>query len=354
MTRRKFLVASAAAGVTSRFAGSKDAIAIPQGAARTTMGVCIYSFGYGQRGKSTIEFLEYCAALGAGGVQVELSSFEPDYVKKVRERVEKLGMYLEIITELPKADTAAFERTIVAAKEAGAICVRSACLSGRRYEAFSSLDEWNRFVSDSNTKIARAVSILEKHRVTMGIENHKDWTTDEMVALMKQYSSEYFGVCLDTGNNISLLDDPMDVVERLAPYAVSTHIKDMEVREYPEGFLLSEVPLGEGMLDMMRIVAAIARSRPRIRFTLEMITRNPLKVPCLSDKYWTTFPDRNGKFLARALSMVRAHKPGRALPQVESMEPAARTQLEEENVKKCLGYARGNLRLRPPESRVIE
>ena len=35
-----------------------------------------------------------------------------------------------------------------------------------------------------------------------------------------------------------------------------------------------------------------------------MITRDPLKVPCLTDKYWITFPDRNGLFLARTLSMV--------------------------------------------------
>jgi sugar phosphate isomerase/epimerase len=346
MTRRTFLMTATAAGVTSRLSAFGSGLPAGQAAAHTTMGVNIYSFGFSQRGKSTLEFLDYCATLGAGGMQAELSSLKPDYVRRVRERAEKLGMYLEIITSLPQDDPAAFERTVEAAKEAGAICLRSACLSGRRYETFSTLDDWNRFVSESKARIARAVPILEKHRMPLGIENHKDWTAEELVALIKEYGSEYFGACLDTGNNISLLDDPMDVVERLAPYAVCTHIKDMAVEEYPEGFLLSEFPLGEGLLDMRLIAMTIAKSRPKTKLTLEMITRNSLKIPCLTDKYWATFPHRNGEFLAHALTMVRAHKPLTPLPQPESLDSSARRKLEEDNVKKCLAYARDTMGLR--------
>jgi len=346
MTRRTFLMTAAAAGVTSRLSASRSELPPGQAAARTTMGVNIYSFGFGQRGKSTLEFLDYCATLGAGGAQATLTSLEPDYVKKVHERAEKLGMYLEIIASLPQDDPAAFERTVKAAKEVGAICLRSACLSGRRYETFSTLDEWNRFVSQSKARIARAVPILEKHRMPMGIENHKDWTAEELAALIKEYSSEYLGACIDTGNNISLLDDPMDFVERLAPHAVCTHIKDMAVDEYSEGFLLSEVPLGEGMLDMRRIAVTIAKSRPKTKLTLEMITRNPLKIPCLTDKYWATFPHRNGEYLAHALTMVRAHKPRTPLSQPENLDAAARRKLEEDNVMKCLAYARDTMGLR--------
>jgi len=348
MTRRTFLMAAtlAASGITSRLSMSGGGLAAGQASTRTTMGVNIYSFGFSQRGKSTVEFLDYCATLGAGGAQAALSSLDPGYVKKVRERAEKLGMYLEIITSLPQDDPEVFERTVVAAKDAGAICLRSACLSGRRYETFSTLDEWNRFVSESKARISRAVPILEKHRMPLGIENHKDWTAEELVALIKDYGSEYLGACLDTGNNIALLDDPMDVVERLAPYAVCTHIKDMAVEEYPEGFLLSEVPLGDGMLDMRRIAMTIAKSRPKTKFTLEMITRNPLKIPCLVDKYWATFPRRSGGLLARALTMVRANKPRKPLPQPESLDPAARGKLEEENVAKCFAYARNTMGLR--------
>ena len=308
------------------------------------MGVCVYSFGY-RRPKSAYEFLEYCHELGAGGVQIGLDSLEHEYTQKLRRRAEQLEMYLEVLADLPSEDPSGFERTVGAAKEAGALCLRAACLSGRRYEIFSTLDEWKRFVTESRGKIARALPILEKYRMSLGLENHKDWTAEEQVALLKGYGSEYLGACIDTGNNIALLDDPMDVVERLAPYAVTTHVKDMAAEEYAEGFLLAEVPLGQGMLDMKRMCQVIARARPKAKFTLEMITRDPLKIPCLSERYWATFRDRSGECLARALSLVRAHKHGQPLPRPDALDPAGRLRLEEDNVRQCLAYASEQLGL---------
>jgi sugar phosphate isomerase/epimerase len=61
------------------------------------------------------------------------------------------------------------------------------------------------------------------------------------VALLEQYSSEYLGVSLDTGNNLTVMDDPIEVVDKLAPYTFNVHLKDMAAVECPSGFLLSEV-----------------------------------------------------------------------------------------------------------------
>jgi sugar phosphate isomerase/epimerase len=215
------------------------------------------------------------------------------------------------------------------------------CLPGRRYENFTNLADWDKAVSQSHERIDAALRIVEKHQLPLAIENHKDWTAEEMAALMKSKASRWLGVCLDTGNNIALLDDPMTVVETLAPYALSTHIKDMAVAPYPDGFLLSEMPLGEGMLDMRRIVDTIRRARPETRLTLEMITRDPLKVPCLTDAYWATFPARNGLYLARTMRNVRE----RTLPVVSGLAREAQLQVEEDNVKKSLAYARDRLGL---------
>lgn len=332
MTRRDLLFTAAVA--------ASPLLAVP----RTRMGIATTSYMTVRRPRDTYEFLEYCHSLGAGGIQANLSSFEPDYLKKLRGRAEEFGMYLEVMGSLPrKEDSSVFERTVIAAKEAGALCVRSACLGGRRYETFSKLPEWQTFITESRASIDRALPILEKHRFPLALENHKDWTADELVALISNKRSEYLGVCLDTGNNIALLDDPMEVVETLAPYAISTHIKDMGVEPYADGFLLSEMPLGEGMLDMRRIVSVISKARPNTRMTLEMITRNPLPVPCLLDKYWVTFPERNGSYLARTLRLVREKTDVQRLPRIDQFKPAAQLLLEEENVKQSLHYARERL-----------
>jgi sugar phosphate isomerase/epimerase len=272
---------------------------------------------------------------------IEISSLEPEYLKRLRARADEFGMYLEVQGGLPRQDAALFDRQVAAAKEIGARCIRCACLGGRRYETFATLADWEKFVVDSHAAIERAFTIVEKHRVPLALENHKDWTAEEMAALLKKYGSEYLGVCLDTGNNMALLDDPMETVRLLAPYAVTTHIKDMGVEEYPDGFLLSEVPLGQGMLDLKAIIQTISAARPKASMTLEMITRDPLKIPCLTDKYWATFPQRNGKYLAAALAQVRKHST--KLSTVSDLPREAKLLREDDNIKQSIAYFRARL-----------
>ncbi len=336
MTRRT-LLATAAGAAARTLSGAPPS---------SKVGIASTCFA-AERSSDTLAFLDYCHSLGAAGIQCVLSSLEPDYIQKLRARAEQTGMYVEVMAELPKTDdTSAFERTVEAATGAGALAVRAACLSGRRYEAFTSAAGWQSFALASHTAIARAVPIAEKHRMPLAIENHKDWTLEDLEPLLRQKSSEFLGVCLDTGNNVALLDDPMAVVDALAPYALSTHFKDVGVEPYVEGFLIAEVPLGEGMLDLPRMQAALAKVRPATRLSLEMITRNPLKVPCLTDAYWATFPRRNGLYLARTLAMVRdVTRRLEPLPRVDGINGIPRQRLEEDNVKQCLHYARVRLNL---------
>ena len=46
-----------------------------------------------------------------------------------------------------------------------------------------------------------------------------------------------------------------------------------------------------------------------------MITRDPLSVPCITDRYWATFADLPARELARTLALVRAHPPREPLPE---------------------------------------
>jgi hypothetical protein len=112
-----------------------------------------------------------------------------------------------------------------------------------------------------------------------------------------------------------------------------------------DGFLLSEVLPGDGYLDLPRVIGMIQQARPKTRFTLEMITRDPLKVPCLGDKYWASFPDRNGIYLARTLRFVNAHKSSKPLPQVSQLTHEEQMRAEAQNVVACLRYAHENLAL---------
>lgn len=311
---------------------------------RTTLGVTVDCYQFGRRRQPAYEFAQYCDSIGAGGIQIEIPA-DLEYARKLRGFLESRGMFLDVMVSFPDRDTESFDRHMRAAKEAGAVSVRAACLGGRRYEVFNSLDQWKTFVAASKAKIERALPIAEKYGIPIGMENHKDWTADELVALLKQFSSENLGVCLDTGNNVALLDDYLDVVNKLAPYTLNTHLKDMGVAEYGAGLLLIEPVLGGGYFDLRKIVSTIRAARPQARLTLEMITRNPLKVPVFTEKYWASFPDRNGATLARAVASARAHAWREKLPEIEQLPRDERLRVEDGNVIRCLDYAISHLAL---------
>jgi sugar phosphate isomerase/epimerase len=216
-----------------------------------------------------------------------------------------------------------------------------ACLSGRRYENFHSLAEWREFVARSKDGIRRMVPLAEHARLPVAMENHKDWTGEEMAALLKEYSSEYLGACLDFGNNLSLLDDPYDVAERLAPFTISTHMKDSRVSLGPKGLLLGDVVLGDGVLDIARILDLLRKGGRKPKLSLEMITRDALEVPVFASSYWATFPERQGIRLARTVEL------GAKLPAASGaialLSKGDRASLEERNIRRSLEWAGANV-----------
>lgn len=285
-------------------------------------------------------FLDYCRDLGAGGIQVPLGVREEDDCRRLREKAEQYGMFIEGIAAPPRGavDVERFEAEIRTASQAGALAVRTVILPGRRYEQFKSLDEFREAAEQGKQALLLAAPIAERHRVRLAVENHKDQRLDERLDLLRAISSEFVGACVDVGNSFALLEDPLAVVETYAPWAFSVHLKDHAVREYPEGFLLADVALGEGFLDLKTMVATLRRARPDVRFSLETITRDPLKVPCLSEAYWATMPNVAGSDLARTLRIVRANQV-KQLPSLGELPLDQQAACEAAGIAKSLTYA---------------
>jgi len=176
----------------------------------------------------------------------------------------------------------------------------------------------------------------------LAVENHKDWRSEEFLEILKNIDSEWVGVTLDTGNNLSLLEDPMEVVKALAPYAFTVHLKDMAVEEYEDGFLMSEINLGDGFLDIEGMIAVMRKHNPDIRFNLEMITRDPLKIPCLTEEYWATFDKIAATELAVFLRKIKKHKSKDALPRIFDKSVDEQLAIEIENNKTSVLFAKKN------------
>ena len=332
-------------------AGTSRADPAPPRIPKNLFGNLPYSFGTRIKREPAfgepMNFLPHCAKIGFAGAQMSLGKISIDQAEQLRAAAETRGLFIEGILSPPREETdvARFDAELAVIKAAGGSVARLAMLGGRRYEQLHSLEEYGQFTDRAGRQFQWMEPPARKHGVRLAIENHKDYRSDELAAVMRRLGSEFVGVCLDFGNNIALLEDPWKVIDTLAPYALTSHLKDMAVEESAEGFTLAEVPLGQGVLDLPRIIARIHAANPAARFNLEMITRDPLRIPCLTDGYWSTFgavPSRLD--IDRMLGDVKKNaRPAGSLPRLSRMTPAEQIEHEHRNVVQSVAHAQQHL-----------
>ena len=347
MTRRQILESAAALVSAKALLGDSEAHSRNLGGAPA--GFPVHMKMARETGKP-FDFVDCCHELGFGVVETRLRSTDPASIREFRRKLDTYNMRAIADIPLPREEgaVAAFDAAVKAAKEAGVISLHAA-MTARRYEQFDSFAAFKKNFEQCQNTVALAEPVLRKHQMRLGIENHKGWRSAEQAAWLKRLGSEWVGVHFDFGNNISLCETPEETLRNLQPYAVACHIKDMAVEPYADGFLLSEVPLGEGILDLKGMVASLQGKDPNMPFDLEMITRDPLKIPVFTDKYWATFDDSYsplpGRDLARVLELVHKNPPKERLPETTGMSTEAQLKMENDNVRRSIEYARRNLAL---------
>jgi sugar phosphate isomerase/epimerase len=345
MTRREMLVSTGAA-LAGLSAGAR-----PQAQAAMLKNMGGEPPGFGHRSRAgKFDILEHCRSLGLGAVRMSLSSTDLEVARQLRKKLESYGMRVIISLAPPKEKGAleGYEAAVKAVSEIGAVTTH-ASFTARRYEEFDTFEAFKASFERHQRSVELAEPVLRKHKVKLAIENHKGWRAAEHVRWIQRLGSEWIGACYDFGNNIALCEDPAETLRLLAPVTIYVSFKDMAVEPYEEGFLLSEMALGEGMLDIPGMVKVLQQKDPNMIFALEMITRDPLKIPVLTKKYLATFdesysplPERD---LARILEIVKANPPKTPLTRTSGLSAADGLKLEDELINRSIDYARKNLSL---------
>ena len=346
MTRREML-----AGTGSAFAWA--AMGTVQGQAQAPMlkNMGGEPPGFGHRNRAgNFNILEHCRGLGLGAVRMNLPSTDLEAVRALRKKIEGYGMRVIVSLAPPKEPgaVAAYEAGVRAAGELGAVTTH-ASFTARRYEEFDTFEAFKASFERHQKSVDLAEPILRKYKMRLAIENHKGWRAAEHVAWIKRVGSEWVGACYDFGNNIAWCEDPAETLRLLAPVTIYASFKDMAVESYDEGFLLSEMALGDGMLDLPLMVKTLQQKDPNMIFALEMITRDPLKIPVFTKKYWATFDDSYsplpGRDLARILEIVKKTPPKTPLTKTAGLNAADGLKLEDDMIDRSIAWARKNLSL---------
>lgn len=273
---------------------------------------------------TALHFLRKAAELGLDGVQLcdprHLDSLEYGYITGLKERADALGLYLELGTGGTNPDH--LQTMVRAAHVLGSPLVRTFVGKPRPRTAEAMAE----LLKATAAEMAQVLPVCERYGVGLAIENHQDLTARELAELLEMIGSEWVGVCFDTGNPLALLEDPVEALEVLAPRVKTAHLKDYQVVATSEGFALVGCALGEGVVELTRLLDLLSSGGPKISVNIESAVTKHL-LPALADSYLQHLPRASARELGRALRLVR----DRGLPHMPRL-PTERGATEAETL----------------------
>jgi sugar phosphate isomerase/epimerase len=173
----------------------------------------------------------------------------------------------------------------------GARVVRS-CSSGLMRWTESSVPTETLLWETAQSLQAQA-GLFRDHGLTLALETHFEFTTFELLRLFEMCGVEpgdYLGVCLDTMNLLTMLEDPVAATRRVLPWVVATHIKDGGLLPQDEGLLSFTAEAGKGLVDLEKIVFLLTTLDRPLNLSLEDHGGTFL-IPTNDPRFMAGFPD---------------------------------------------------------------
>lgn len=265
MQRRQFLkltaAGAAAAGSTfaSRDASARDPID-RKGPARFQVGLAAYSlrqyFSY-RRGQDQkprddgkaidmIGFIDYCIAHGFDATELTSYFFRPDaddaYFLNLKHHAYLHGITISGTAIGNNFTVGKGPRLDAEVSDAIAWIDRAALLGAPHIRFFAGtgkqLDEDPARLIEATDALNRCADHAASKGIFLGVENHGNLTSQQMLAIMERTDNPWVGINLDTGNFLS--EDPYRDLEVCAPYAVNVQVKvsmkSPDGKHYPADF----------------------------------------------------------------------------------------------------------------------
>ena len=254
-----------------------------------------------------IEIMKWAQDHGAEGVQ--FSGLNPEIARKIDEAYLKdlsgfasdKGLYLEwgggqhipfdLKTWEPKDLVGINQKAAEQAALIGTPIVRSCSGGLMRWDPQSPMTET---LLEEMSKCLRAQrQMLMDNNVVLAIETHFEFTTHELLRLFDRCDAvpgEYLGICLDTMNLLTMLEDPVSATQRILPWVVCTHIKDGAVILDDSGLSTFPVAIGKGIIDLPKICASLEISQRKINLTIED-HGGEFHLPVFDPVFLSKFPD---------------------------------------------------------------
>ena len=122
------------------------------------------------------------------------------------------------------------------------------------------------------------VKIAEDLGIKLAMENHFDFTIEEMLLIIESINSKNFGITFDSGNCLRNGDEPVQATRLLADHIFATHLKDvapMYGGDPKEWYYYACTPIGQGVIDIPSIIKVLAENNYKGLLAIEIDFLDP-------------------------------------------------------------------------------
>jgi sugar phosphate isomerase/epimerase len=269
---------------------------------------------------SPMDVLIWAGENGAGGVQFSgmrpkfAEKMDGAYLRDLASYASGRGLYLE----WGGAQHIPFEMTTWGAKDVaktnrkaaeqaallGTSIVRSCSGGLMRWDSRSPMTETLLEETAKNLRDQRQM-LMDNH-VILAIETHFEFTTHELLRLFDRCETEpgeYLGICLDSMNLLTMLEEPVSATQRILPWVVCTHIKDGGVILDDSGLRTFPSETGKGVIDLRKVCDLLDLSQRKINLTIED-HGGEFFLPVFDPLFLSKFPDLTAGEFARILRLA--------------------------------------------------
>jgi sugar phosphate isomerase/epimerase len=353
MHRREFLATLGSGAVLAPAALRAATAPAPQ------LGIDLFSLR--SQGWNAFQFLDYAARFHVRTVHFSeirfLGGLDDEHVKRVGAYAAGLGIELEIGMKSICPTASIFDARSGPAAEQLLRVARAAHLAGSKIvrAVLGTFDDRRRAVPGNDKEpieahIEGVIGVLRGVRsqiadmgLKVAIENHAgDMQARELKMLIEGAGPDFVGACFDSGNPCWVLEDPHVALETLAPYVVTSHIRDSYLWNTPEGTAVRWVRMGEGNIGMERLLTRFQQLCPAKAMSLEVIVTPPRIYPWRRPEFWNGYGTVRAAECARFLTLAEG---GRPQPPEAPATSEGEAAVERANFEAAMKWTREFLRL---------
>jgi sugar phosphate isomerase/epimerase len=272
-----------------------------KGAADLPIGLCVYGIAYttGFVGRGTPRanpypldargFLALAVKLGLSAIEIPFgyvhAEEDEDALRAYVEEAREAG--LQVISAGLPIESEPFTQHLALCQRLGiptVRCVLSSVLCGDR-RPIGGLEGWQRHLDQKIAVLQELAPVAAEAGVRIGVENHQDATSADLVYLCQTVNSPNVGVTLDTGNPLAVGEDPVIFARTILPHLVHVHLKDYRMTPTPEGYRIFHCAIGAGVVDYPALFE-LFRTKDDLVCNIEMAALGERHIRLLTDDYW--------------------------------------------------------------------